>query len=51
MADTWLLCMWKALEVQPYAQDFKRYLIEQLFVPAERSRNQDKPEPQGSRDS
>lgn len=42
--DTWLLCMWKALEAQPYSEDFKDYLIEQLFVPAERSRNQDKQE-------
>jgi hemoglobin len=46
--DTWLLCMWKALEVQPYAEDFKRYLIEQLSVPAERSRNQDKRNKQDS---
>ena len=49
--DTWLLCMWKALGAQPYEEDFKRYLIEQLFVPAERSRNQDKQEPQGLQDS
>ena len=49
--DTWLLCMWKALGAQPYEEDFKRDLIEQLFVPAERSRNQDKQEPQGSQDS
>ena len=40
--DTWLLCMWKALEKQPYQEDFKHYLIKQLFVPAERSRNRDK---------
>lgn len=39
--DTWLGCMWKALEKQPYQKDFKRYLIEQLFVPAERSRNKE----------
>ncbi len=36
--DAWLLCMQKALDEQPYADDFKTYLIEQLFVPAERSR-------------
>lgn len=36
--DAWLLCMQKALQEQPYAEDFKTYLIEQLFVPAERSR-------------
>lgn len=39
--DAWLLCMEKALETQPYNDDFKAYLLEQLFVPAERSRNQD----------
>ncbi len=49
--DTWLLCMWKALGAQPYEEDLKRYLIEQLFVPAERSRNQDKQELQGLQDS
>ena len=39
--DAWLLCMEKALETQPYEEAFKRYLLEQLFTPAERSRNQD----------
>ncbi len=39
--DAWLLCMQKALALQPYADDFKVYLLEQLFIPAERSRNQD----------
>ena len=39
--DAWLLCMQKALQLQPYEGDFKVYLLEQLFVPAERSRNQD----------
>ena len=39
--DAWLLCMKKALEQQPYAQDFKQYMLEQLFVPAERSRTRD----------
>jgi len=39
--DAWLLCMQRALAEQPYADDFKQYLIEQLFVPAERSRNRD----------
>ncbi len=39
--DAWLLCMEKALEEQPYAEDFKRYMLEQLFVPAERSRTRD----------
>ncbi|MBY4678211.1 group II truncated hemoglobin [Marinobacterium arenosum] len=39
--DAWLLCMEKALESQPFATDFKKYLLEQLFVPAERSRTRD----------
>jgi len=39
--DAWLRCMEKALESQPYAEDFKQYLMEQLFVPAERCRNRD----------
>lgn len=39
--DAWLDCMREALKKQPFADDFKAYLIEQLFVPAERSRNQD----------
>ena len=39
--DAWLLCMQQALDKQPYPADFKQYMIEQLFVPAERSRNRD----------
>jgi hemoglobin len=39
--DAWLLCMREALETQPYAAAFKRYLLEQLYVPAERSRNRE----------
>lgn len=38
--DQWMLCMRHALRRQPYADDFKAYLLEQLFVPAERCRNQ-----------
>ncbi len=38
--DAWLLCMKVAAEEQPFPEDFKRYLLEQLFVPAERSRSQ-----------
>lgn len=34
--DAWLLCMQKAVNEQPYAQDFKEYLMAQLNVPAER---------------
>ena len=37
--DAWLSCMEEALENQPYAAEFKKYLLEQLYVPAERSRN------------
>jgi hemoglobin len=39
--DAWLLCMQKALAEQPYSDDFKQYMIEQLFVPAERCRTKD----------
>ena len=36
--DAWLLCMQKAVADQPYEESFKSYLMEQLFVPAERIR-------------
>lgn len=36
--DAWMLCMQKAVDEQPYKETFKRYLIEQLHVPAERIR-------------
>ena len=36
--DAWLLCMREAANDQPYHNSFKRYLLEQLFVPAERVR-------------
>ncbi|HEX9814238.1 MAG TPA: group II truncated hemoglobin, partial [Myxococcota bacterium] len=36
--DAWLACMRNALAEQPYPDDLKQYLIEQLFVPAERIR-------------
>ena len=36
--DAWMLCMEKAIEQQPYTADFKKYLYEQLMVPAERIR-------------
>jgi len=39
--DAWLQCMKVAAEAQPYPEDFKHYLLEQLWVPAERSRNRD----------
>ncbi len=36
--DAWLVCMQQAIERQPFETDFKRYLLEQLGVPAERIR-------------
>jgi hemoglobin len=39
--DAWLACMQVAVDAQPYPQDFRDYLMAQLYVPAERSRNQD----------
>lgn len=36
--DAWMLCMQKAIEQQPYKPAFKKYLLEQLAVPAERVR-------------
>lgn len=36
--DAWLLCMAHAVDEQPYSPEFKRYLLTQLHVPAERIR-------------
>ncbi|MBL4580465.1 MAG: group II truncated hemoglobin [Gammaproteobacteria bacterium] len=36
--DAWLLCMQRAAELQPYKPSFKKYLLEQLALPAERIR-------------
>ncbi|MCK5640283.1 MAG: group II truncated hemoglobin [Gammaproteobacteria bacterium] len=36
--DAWLLCMEKAVNDQPYPKEFKKYLMAQLYVPAERIR-------------
>jgi hemoglobin len=36
--DAWLLCMTHALDAQPYPDELKRYLLRELFVPAERIR-------------
>lgn len=33
--DQWLTCMSESVAEQPFADDFKEYLMEQLFVPAE----------------
>ena len=37
--DAWLGCMEQAVAKQPYEQNFKHYLLAQLAIPAERSRN------------
>ena len=37
--DAWLLCMARALEEQPYPEEFKSYLLRELAVPAEFCRN------------
>ena len=39
--DAWLACMQVAVNAQPYPQDFRDYLMAQLYIPAERSRNKD----------
>jgi hemoglobin len=33
--DQWLTCMSETVAEQPFAADFRKYLMEQLFVPAE----------------
>jgi hemoglobin len=33
--DQWLTCMSESVAEQPFAADFKTYLMEQLYVPAE----------------
>jgi hemoglobin len=33
--DMWLTCMKEAIDAQPFAEEFKIYLFEQLSVPAE----------------
>ncbi|MGB1238107.1 MAG: group II truncated hemoglobin [Pseudomonadales bacterium] len=37
--DAWLLCMERALTYTDYPEDFKAYLLRQLFVPANRCVN------------
>ena len=34
--DAWLLCMERAIALQPYPTDFANYLLTQLRIPAER---------------
>jgi hemoglobin len=36
--DAWLLCMQRAIAVQPYTDQFKDYLLAALSIPAERVR-------------
>ena len=36
--DAWLLCMQRAIAVQPYTDQFKDYLLAALNIPAERVR-------------
>ena len=36
--DAWLLCMQRALAVQPYSDELKDYLLAALSIPAERVR-------------
>ena len=36
--DAWLLCMYEALNLQPYSEPFKKYMLKQLAIPAERIR-------------
>jgi hemoglobin len=36
--DAWLLCMQRALAVQPYSDQFKDHLLAALSIPAERVR-------------
>ncbi|ARN74935.1 group II truncated hemoglobin [Oceanicoccus sagamiensis] len=39
--DAWLACMERALAQQPYQQDFRDYMLKELFRPADRSRTKD----------
>ena len=36
--DAWLDCMARAIDEQDYSEEFKRYLLYQLSIPAERCR-------------
>jgi hemoglobin len=36
--DAWMLYMTLAVNTQPYGDSFKKYLLEQLFIPADRVR-------------
>ena len=43
--DQWLTCMSESVAEQPFADDFKIYLMEQLYVPAEAVRRRCAGEP------
>lgn len=43
--DQWLTCMAESVAEQPFAPDFKTYLMEQLYVPAEAVRRRCAGEP------
>ena len=36
--DAWLLCMARALDEQPYSEELKKYMLKELYRPAERIR-------------
>lgn len=36
--DAWMLCMQRAIAVQPYEASFKEHLLARLWIPAERIR-------------
>ena len=36
--DAWMNCMQQAVTAQPWEEDFKRYFMQQLAIPAERVR-------------
>ena len=36
--DAWMLCVQRAIAVQPYDASFKEYLLARLWIPAERIR-------------
>ena len=42
--DQWLTCMSESVAEQPFASDFKKYLMEQLYVPAEAVRRRCSPD-------
>ncbi len=48
--DAWLDCMREAVAAAPYEDAFKRYLLEQLGIPAERIRQACEAEHRGDRD-